>query len=772
MKQKTLLRINILLLIGISWGCSSVKFVPEGQYLLQKNIIKHDAKGISNEQLESLVRPRENKTVFGFWRFHLGMYNVSGRDSSKGFNKWLKRIGEAPVIYDEYQIDKSREQLRQYLQNRGYFDAVVTDTVIVDEKKRRVKVEYDITSGKRSYIHQLGYKIFDDSIRRLVYADTVNSLLRGQKPFDVDIFDKERERVTRLLNSHGYYNFSKNYIYFLADSSESSYMIRDTMVILGVYQQLPDGRDTVVPHTKFKVDEVYFFVDFNPQEALLDESGYITKFDTIFYKGYYFLYRKKMKFKPDVLINSTYIVPGQLYDIEKVSQTQTLITELKLFRYINIKFDEIEGKTDKAGRKYLKCYIQLTPSKPQSYALELEGTNSSGNLGAATNIKYQHKNFLKGAEIFNVRYRFSFQNQSSRGDKNNFNILETGFDAGLTFPKFLVPFRVEGFRRRYHPRSSINLGVNFQRRPDYTRTIATSKLSYDWRSSDRISHIFSILDFNLVWVPFISEDFWDYIEDTFMRYSYEDHLILNTNYTFIYNGQVLGKSNNFWYFRGYAESSGNLLDGLVKMFTKGTPDDGYYKLFGIRYAQYVKADVDIRYHHFLNTGNSFAYRCFLGVGYPYGNLNVLPFEKMYFAGGANSIRAWPVRGLGPGEFKEDQLEYYNQTADIKLEFNAEYRYKLFWILEGALFVDMGNIWSIRSESSPEGGLFRFNEFYKQIAVGLGTGLRFDFSYFVFRFDVGIKAIDPSMPLGKRWVLGTTPLTWNDFGFNFAIGYPF
>ncbi|NPA37094.1 MAG: BamA/TamA family outer membrane protein [Chlorobi bacterium] len=772
MKQSNLLRLIILLLAGSIWGCNSVKFVPEGEYLLQKNIVKHDAKDVTNEELKSYIRPKENKTIFGFWRFHLGMYNLAGRDSSKGFNKWLWRIGEAPVIYDEYQVEKSREQLRLFLENKGYFDAKVTDTVIVNEKKRKVKVVYDIKAGRRSYVHQVGYKIFDDTIKKLVFADTINSLLRGKKPFDVDIFDKERDRVTRMLKTNGYYNFSKNYIYFLADSSENAYLIRDTMVIAGVYKQLPDGRDTVVNHVKYKIDDVYFFVDFNPQEALIDESDYMSEFDTLYYKGYYFLFKKKMKFKPDVLINSTYIIPGQLYDITKVSKTQTLITELKLFRYINIKFSEVEGKTDENGRKYLKCYIQLTPSKPQSYALEVEGTNSSGNLGAATNVKYQHKNLLRGAEIFNVRFRLAYQNQSARGDKNNFNILETGFDAGLTFPKFLVPFRVESFRRRFHPRSSINMGLNYQRRPDYTRTIATSKLSYDWRSSEGVSHIFSILDFNLVWVPFISGDFWDYIKDTFMRYSYEDHLILNSNYTFIYNGQVLGRKNNFWYFRGYAESSGNLLDGMVKLFTKEPSNEGYYKVMGIRYAQYVKADVDLRYHHQLNLNNSFAYRFFLGVGYPYGNLHVLPFEKMYFAGGANSIRAWPVRGLGPGEYKEDQLEYYNQTADIKLELNAEYRYKMFWILEGALFVDAGNIWSIRPESSPEGGLFRFHKFYKQMAVGLGTGLRFDFSYFVFRFDVGVKAVDPSMPYGNRWVLGTTPLTWNDFGFNFAIGYPF
>ena len=771
MKLKLLIHI-FLLLIGLLWGCSPVKFVPEDQYLLHKNIISHDAVDIPNDQLKGLIRPKENKTIFGFWHFYLGLYNLSGRNGDNGMNKWFRRIGEAPVIYDEFMVNKSRNQLKLYLKNKGYFNAVVTDTVIVNEKKRKVNVEYHIKAGKRSYIHTVGYKIIDKNVRNMVYSDTIHSLLRGKKAFDVDLLDKERERIAKFLNTNGYYAFSKDYIYYIADSLRGKYLIRDTIVIASVLRRLPDGRDTTENHSRYKIKDVYFFVDFNPQDALLEESKYTTKFDTLYYKGYYFLYKNKIKFKPNVLINSTYITPGELYDITKVEKTQTLITELNLFRYISIKFSELQNTVDKDGDKLIKCYIQLTPSKPQSYALEIEGTNSSGNLGAAGNIKYQHKNILRGAEIFNSRLRLAYQNQSSRGDKTNFNIIEVGFDAGMTFPKFLIPFRIEGFRRRYNPRSSVSVGVNYQQRPDYTRTIANSKLSYDWKSSQKISHIFSILDFNLVWVPFISDDFWDYIKDTYMRYSYEDHLILNTNYTFQYNGQNLSNKHNFWYIKSYFESSGNLVDGLVKLFTKGVPEDGYYKLMGIRYAQYVKTDYDIRFHHIVDKKNAFAYRLFIGVGYPYGNLNVLPFEKMYFSGGANSIRAWPVRGLGPGEFKEDQLDYYNQTADIKLEFNAEYRFKLLWIIEGALFADMGNIWSIRPESAPEGGLFKFNEFYKQIAVGLGTGLRFDFGYFVFRLDVGIKTIDPSMPLGHRWVLGTNPLDWNDLGFNFAIGYPF
>ena len=335
MKLKLLIHI-FLLLIGLLWGCSPVKFVPEDQYLLHKNIISHDAVDIPNDQLKGLIRPKENKTIFGFWHFYLGLYNLSGRNGDNGMNKWFRRIGEAPVIFDEFMVNKSRNQLKLYLKNKGYFNAIVTDTVIVNEKKRKVNVEYHIKAGKRSYIHTVGYKIIDKNVRNMVYSDTIHSLLRGKKAFDVDLLDKERERIAKFLNTNGYYAFSKDYIYYIADSLRGKYLIRDTIVIASVLRRLPDGRDTTENHSRYKIKDVYFFVDFNPQDALLEESKYTTKFDTLYYKGYYFLYKNKIKFKPNVLINSTYITPGELYDITKVEKTQTLITELNLFRYISI----------------------------------------------------------------------------------------------------------------------------------------------------------------------------------------------------------------------------------------------------------------------------------------------------------------------------------------------------------------------------------------------------------------------------------------------------
>ena len=245
----------------------------------------------------------------------------------------------------------------------------------------------------------------------------------------------------------------------------------------------------------------------------------------------------------------------------------------------------------------------------------------------------------------------------------------------------------------------------------------------------------------------------------------------NTTYSIVYNQQEVDKRKDFWYVNWNLEEAGNFLNMWSSVFSE-KPAEDYYTVLGIRYAQYVQSDIDIRYHHYLNKINSLAYRFHLGVGYPYGNYKVLPFEKRYFAGGANSLRAWPVRGVGPGSYSADDADYFNQTGDIKLEVNAEYRFKLFWILEGALFLDVGNIYTIRSDISPEGGLFRFNDFTEKLAVGTGMGMRFDFKYFIFRLDTGMKLRDPVEIKGERWIPGSRKYVWDDFAFNFAIGYPF
>jgi len=764
--------IGIIVICGLA-ACSTTKYVPDNAFLLNKIEIQNSAKDISKEELKFYLRQKENVKIIGFWRFHLGLYNLSGRDESNGFNQWLRRIGEEPVLYDDLLKQNSNEQLTLFLKNKGYFNAQVTDSVI-QTRKKKVKLSFSINPGKQYRINNVHYRIDDDSLRQLVYADTLQSLLKNGQPFDAELHDKERERLTRLMRSKGYYNFSKEYIYYLADSALGNYRVNDSLILVKDRKDFANDADTLVAHRKSRIKDVFFLVGFDPQEALQNDSGYLSRFDTLMYEGCHILYGDNLNFRADVLINSNYIFPGQLYSADLVDKTQSLLSDLQLFRFIDIRFRELVGQKDAEGNKMLQCFIQLSPSRIQSYAFELEGTNSSGNLGAAGIVKYKHKNLLRGAEVFDMRFRTASENQANSDGEKRFNTLEVGVDAGLTLPKFVVPFKVEGFRKRFNPRTNVKVAYNYQRRPDYTRTIANSKLSYNWKSSRFVSHSFSPLEFSLVNIPVKDSAFWSRIENTTLKHSYTDHLIMNSSYTYLYNEQILPNEKQYWFFRANAEAAGNLLNGLVGLWDDGS-DSEFREIMGIRYAQYVKADFDVRYHHIVNEVNSMAYRFFAGVGYPYGNMNTLPFEKRYFVGGANSIRAWPVRGLGPGAFKDTVSGYYNQIGDIRLELNAEYRFKLFWRLEGALFADIGNIWNIRKtgiEKQDEEGLFKFDQFYKQIAVGLGAGARLDFGYFVFRMDMGVKARDPSLPAGKRWVLGADAFNVNNMAFNFAIGYPF
>lgn len=747
-------------------GCRTTRYVPEGERLLTKVKINLPTRDIANVDLKSYVRQRENLKILGFWRAHLGIYNLSGADTSKGFNLLLRRIGEEPVLYNDELTKVSRDQLLRLMQTKGYFLASVEDTAITSGRKK-VKVVYNIHPSKRYRINDIGYRIDDDSVRAFVLADTTRSLIRRGRPFETLAHDEERERIASRVRNEGYYGFSKDNIYFSVDSALGHYAVNDSLILKR--PQSTGADDALRHHRKYYYRNVYYIISENPQRAIVEAGSQPVVYDTLEYNGNHFLFVKNIDVHPTVLVNSSYITPGEKYSAMLAERTQMLLSGLSYFRYVDIRFKDVSDPSSDQG--LLDCFIQLIPAKKQVFTVELEGTNSSGNLGAGGNLRYQHRNLWRGAEVLDVSFRVSKERQFVRGTSDEFNTSEYGVETGIELPKFWIPFNIEGFRKRFNPKTAIKIAYNYQHRPDYTRTIANLRFGYVWRSSRFITHSLYPAEFNLVWLPYVNTDFWNYIQNTFLRYSYEDHFILNSSYSLQFNNQTRTRQTEYLFGRLNVEGAGNMLRNVVTLW-ESPNEQGVYRVWDIQFAQYIKGDVDLRYHHAVNRVNTFAYRLFAGVGYPYGNSSVLPFEKRYFSGGANSIRAWPVRGLGPGTYVDTVSTFYNQTADIKLELNAEYRFKMFWVLEGALFADAGNIWNIRSDASLEGGLFLFDQFYKQIALGVGAGLRLDFNYFLFRFDAGVKARDPIQPSGQRWVLTNHPMQWSDVTFNFAIGYPF
>ncbi|MGQ7870014.1 translocation and assembly module lipoprotein TamL [Sunxiuqinia sp. sy24] len=776
MRKVKLFKIRIGLLIAVMcFSCSPTKFVPQGEYLLNDIDIKIDNRSINNEELKAQVRQKENLKILGFMKFHLGLYNLSSAKKEEG---WFKRIGEAPIIYDDYMTQRSKEQLKLYLRNKGYYDASITEQIDVRERRQKVNVVYSIETGQPYRIRNYSYQFEDPSIEALILTDTASQMISPGAVFDVDVLNAERKRIANRLKDYGYYNFSEEYISYDADSALSSQQV-DLVVV--VADEDPEQEvDSIKPHRKFMVRSFHITPDFVASQ--LNARRQVAVPDTLRDFPYAFYHRGKMKYKPEVFYNVNRMEDSLYYSQRSVEQTYRSLVQLRQFRIVNLNFDEIENLgNDSIG--VLDCNLQLSPLPRQGFSVDLDGTNSSGNLGVAGNFNYQHRNVFRGAEIFNLNLKGAVERQQTliKNNKLDFNTREFGVEGSLTIPKFLSPIKRGRLFDYQVPQTNLTLGYNYQRRPDYTRTITNFRYGYNWKTSQTKTHFLSVVDFNYVNLYEFNDEFLNSIQDLYIKSSFTDHLIFAMNYTQVDNTQSLKRRDHYRYFKWSFESAGNSLSLLSSVFDrpKAAFNDtitgqvsNYHEVWGTRYAQYLKADFEYRYGHMIDEYNSVVGRAFIGVGLPYGNFDVLPFEKKYFTGGANGIRAWQVRSLGPGTYKAPEGAYPNQSSDIKLEANLEYRYRFVWRIEGAFFLDAGNIWAINEKDNRPGAQFKLNQFYEQIAIGTGMGLRFDFTYFIFRLDLGMKLRDPSLEAGRRVVIGNYPLSSEHFNLSFAIGYPF
>jgi outer membrane protein assembly factor BamA len=464
------------------------------------------------------------------------------------------------------------------------------------------------------------------------------------------------------------------------------------------------------------------------------------------------------------------------------------LSSLKIIKIANINFVENNQTftTDSLNLyqnvDFLDCNIKITQNMLQSFMVELEGTNTSGNIGVAGSMTLTHKNIFKNAEVFDLHFKGAVERQGTFAKNTETQNLNTGFfnskefgvDVSFRFPSMMAPAKMKNLIKKFNPQTSISANYNYLNRPDYTRTIAGVNYGYTWNSNQNISHSFKPAVLDLVKLKDPTPEFLAYINKLRLTESYEDHFILGTSYSIIINNQLSKTGKNFTYLRINGKSAGNLLSGIMSL-TKIDKQDESYKIAGNVFAQFIKADFDFRYYRKLSRAkDKIVLRGFVGAALPYGNIKVVPFGEKYFSGGANGVRAWQVRALGPGTYSLPLNTdiFPNQTSDIKLEANFEYRMQLFWMIEGAFFVDAGNIWAINNNDDRPGALFEFNKFYKEIAVGTGFGFRFDFDFFIVRFDFGLKLKDPALPEGVRWIPFNRSFNSNDWTFNIGIGYPF
>lgn len=730
--------IYYILLFAALCSCSETKYVAEGSYLLDKVEVEVDGNhgSIDMGKMKARVRQNGNSRWFSTVKIPLATYSLSGRDTTKWINRVLKSMGEPPVIFDSFRTARSAADLKAELNNEGYLGASVE--VATKKKRKKIDVTYILHTGQPYYIKGIRYVVEDPVVSQLLcLEDSVNQGLKPGMQFRVESLDNERKRITDMLVDNGFYKFNKDYITYEADTVGGANLI-DLTLVLHPYRGTA-GTDSL--HPRYKVRSVNFY------------SGNADG--------------ERIRLRQSVLENNTFIRTGEYYSAADLQKTYGHFGRLQAVKYTNIGFRE------NADSLLLDCDIQVSTNKPSTISFQPEGTNTAGDLGAAASLTYQNRNLFRGSEVLSVELRGAYEAIRGLEGYANENFEEYSVETRLLFPRFIAPFLSGNFTRRTTATSEVSFLYDLQNRPEYHRRVLSVAWRYKWSDANHHDRYqIDLIDLNYVFMPWISDTFRrDYLEDesnrnAILRYNYEDLFIMRFGLGYTYN-------NGLYAIKANIESAGNVLGLGAKAFGFSKNEQGQYKLFNIAYAQYVKGDFDFTRNIRFDYNNSLVWHFGFGIAYPYGNSTILPFEKRYFSGGANSVRGWSVRSLGPGRFvgRDGNIDFINQTGDMKIDINMEYRAHLFWKLNGALFIDAGNIWTLRNYDDQPGGQFKIDEFWKQIAVSYGLGLRLNFDYFILRFDFGMKAINPAYE-GKDHYPIAYPKLSRDLTFHFAVGLPF
>ncbi len=695
-------------------GCSSSRNIPEGSYSLENIAVEADNDEIDAVSLVSYVHQKPNTKWFSL----------------------IKRPWAKPVIYDTLEAARSSEDLTAAVRNMGFLHAKVDVENRV--KGNKLSTKYKISAGEPYYISGFKTVVYDDSIRDVLERNRkVFAKLRPGRRFSVLVLSDIRKQITSLLVDSGYYHFHKDFIEFAVDTAKGS---SDVDVALSVYKYKPNNSADEEPHRKYRIRNIRY------SDA---DDG-------------------KMHLRRSVLENNTAFKAGDLYSARSLQNTYNNFSRLQAVRYTNIRFTELPDTS------LLDCAIQVSTNRPSSLSFQPEGTNTAGDLGAAASLTYENRNLFRGSELLSIQAKAAFEAITGLEGYQDQNYQEYSIGSKLSFPRFMLPFLSPSFRKKSAASSELQVSYNLQNRPEFHRRLFSSAWRYRWTdAANKTNYRFDLIDLNYVYMPWISETFrQDYLDNTdnrnaILRYNYEDLFIMKIGFGVTVNHRNFSIRSNI-------ETSGNLLHAVAGIAHFRKNAEGQNTLFNIAYAQYVKGDIDYTKLVNFDENNQLAFHAGLGIAYPYGNSKVLPFEKRYFSGGANSVRGWSVRSLGPGRFKgtDGRIDFINQTGDIKLDLSMEFRSKLFWKLHGAAFVDAGNIWTIREYEEQKGGQFRFNEFYKQLAASYGLGLRFNFDYFILRFDFGMKAVNPAYETAREHFPILHPRLSRDLAFHFAVGMPF
>lgn len=729
---------------------------------------------------------------------------------------WAREdVGEAPVVLDSALIEQSVQQLGLYLAKEGYYRNTITDSVFTQGTKlfsqkrgRRFKqpkaeVVYHVDAGRPYTLCDLGWRVDEPRMDSLMRANAHASLLKQGMRFDADELDKERTRVTDLMRQQGYLYFNRDLVQFVADTAAGDHEVDLMMRIEHPLGRERKGLRGTPEGTIYRIGEVSMEILPRPGAILPPMRN------SVEYQGLMLHYQSdKPLYRPRALRNQVLLRSGTAYSQSATDRTYRRLNNLRVFDRVEIRFDTTgTGTKDRAN-----VAITLLPSKRQNFSTEVFGANRGGFLGTSVSFLYRHKNIFRNMGSITAQMTFGLEAQQGLTGNNSpaddatidvrrvglFNTLEMGPEITLRFPRFMLPaprawLDPDKWSRTWNQRTSITGLYNYQQRPDYTRSLAKISFGYEWNKARTKTFGLFPVDVNFIRIPLISDAFADFIRtsnDAILRDSYTDHVIAGAKLVYTWNTQnALVRKRDMFFWRPIVQTSGHLLRAVNEAFDnapiRDTTGTDHYTLAGVRFAQFVKVENDFRYYRTIHARSSLAFRAAAGVGVPFGNLGVLPFEASFFGGGANGMRAWRPRTLGPGSYSAPLLAF-DRIGEIRIEGNAEYRFKLVGYVEGALFADVGNIWMLEENPAKPGSGFRWDRFYSDLAVGTGMGLRLNFDFFLVRFDFGLQTKDPALVPGERWIFqskdhfreqyaaadGTLGTYRPQINFNLGIGYPF
>ncbi len=777
----------ILISFAIVTGCNTTRNVPENEYLLKKNIVKINRQTsgekdipFGTDDIYTLIEQQPNDKFLGTLKIGLWFNSFTGKGKETKLKSWLnEKLGHNPVILQDNKIDRSIGQINLFLQNNGFFNSSINTEIT--RKRKKAIVEYEVTLAKPYRINDIEYKIFDSTINNIVTEHIRESFVEKGAIYNAELLDDERYRIASLLRNEGYYFFAPELVYFEVDSAYDNHTLKISTNIQP--SGIPgDSLQSSLPERSFRkyhLNQISIDPAFNPVKT--DTSSMKRISDTTGIKGkgnFSIYYRNKLKIRPKILRKSVFLEPSALYSEIDEKRTYRQLSGFPLFAFTSLNFREANPTDNKNGstKNYVNCFIELTRRPVQSFSIEAEGTTSGSLLGVAGNLVYRNLNIFRGGEVLSLKLTGGVEWQA--GGNNNdavllfFNTVQTGAEASIDLPKFLSPFRITGSKKAIRPRTTIKTGINYQNRPGYERYVTNGSYGFSWQKNAFIGHSFIPLEINSVSI-FPDSAFLKRLEDLNdqrLLNQYTDHFIMSAKYTYIFNNQERNKVQDFTFFRWNIESAGNILNALSSLTSAPKNENGEHTVWNIPFAQYARTNFDFRYYFALSEDHTLVYRNLLGIGIPFGNSSSLPFEKGFYAGGSNDMRGWNYRSLGPGAYRDTLSDNFERMGDIILEANLEYRFPLYKWFNGAIFTDIGNIWLLDPSDVIPGGEFKFNTFYRQLAINGGVGLRLNLNFFIFRIDAATPLRDPSYPTGNRWQFNNLRL--KNVVWNFGIGYPF